>query len=126
MYHPSPMSAVQEMIDLLQMEQIEENLFRAQNGPGNHVFGGQMLGQAIFNMSSSFQVEEGGLQHQSEMPDVPPPDELPSDGDIYRKMAKDDPSYRRFAHRFDVIDSRQVEGIQMLPRGRGLTSHDQS
>ena len=46
-----------------------------------------------------------------------PPDELPSDGDIYKKMAKDDPSYRRFAHRFEVIDSRQVEGIQMLPRG---------
>ena len=166
--------AVQEMIDLLQMEQIEENLFRAQNGPGNHVFGGQVLGQAIvaasktvedrhlhsihayflrrgdpkrpilfdvdrirdgssfttrrvvgiqhgqaiFNMSSSFQVEESGLQHQSEMPKVPPPDELPSDGDIYRKMAKDDPSYRRFAHRFEVIDSRQVEGIQMLPARR--------
>ena len=165
--------AVQDMIDLLQMEQIEENLFRAQNGPGNHVFGGQVLGQAIvaasktvenrhlhsihayflrrgdperpilfdvdrirdgksfttrrvvgiqhgqaiFNMSSSFQVEEGGLDHQADMPDVPPPDELPSDGDIYRKMAKDDPSYRRFAHRFEVIDSRQVEGIQMLPRG---------
>lgn len=39
--------AVQEMVDLLQIEQIEENLFRAQNGPGNHVFGGQVLGQAI-------------------------------------------------------------------------------
>ena len=46
-------AAVQQLIDLLQMEQIEENLFRAQNGPGNHVFGGQVLGQAIVAASKT-------------------------------------------------------------------------
>lgn len=33
-------------------------------------------GQPILNMSSSFQIVEKGLSHQSEMPDVPPPEEL--------------------------------------------------
>ncbi len=33
-------------------------------------------GRPIFNMSASFQVPEEGLEHQAEMPDVPPPEEL--------------------------------------------------
>jgi len=33
-------------------------------------------GKAIFNMSASFQIEEDGFSHQSEMPDVTPPEEL--------------------------------------------------
>jgi acyl-CoA thioesterase-2 len=34
-------------------------------------------GQAIFNMSASFQVEEKGYEHSFPMPEVPPPDDLP-------------------------------------------------
>ena len=33
-------------------------------------------GRQIFNMTASFQVVEEGMEHQSCMPDVPPPDEL--------------------------------------------------
>jgi acyl-CoA thioesterase-2 len=33
-------------------------------------------GRAIFNMSTSFHVEEKGLDHQFTMPDVPPPESL--------------------------------------------------
>ncbi|WNJ20611.1 acyl-CoA thioesterase II [Pontibacter sp. G13] len=33
-------------------------------------------GKAIFHMAASFQVEEEGLEHQIEMPDVPTPDQL--------------------------------------------------
>ncbi|MBT3993533.1 MAG: acyl-CoA thioesterase II [Gammaproteobacteria bacterium] len=33
-------------------------------------------GEQIFNMTSSFQVPEDGLEHQSAMPNVPPPEEL--------------------------------------------------
>jgi acyl-CoA thioesterase-2 len=36
-------------------------------------------GQPIFNMSASFQVDEHGLEHQDEMPAVPPPESLPTD-----------------------------------------------
>ncbi len=161
-----------DLIALLRMEPIEENLFRAQNGPGSHVFGGQVLGQAIvaatrtvedrpihsihayflrrgdharpilfdvdrirdgrsfttrrvvgiqhgraiFNMSASFQIEEEGLSHQTEMPDVPPPDGLESDADYYERLAKTQPFLKRFAFRFAMIDSRQIEGYYMWPR----------
>jgi acyl-CoA thioesterase-2 len=36
-------------------------------------------GQQIFNLASSFQVPEEGLEHQDPMPDVPKPDILPPD-----------------------------------------------
>lgn len=44
-------------------------------------------GEAIFNLSASFQVEEGGLEHQDvAMPeDVTPPEELPSERDLGRR-----------------------------------------
>ncbi len=35
-------------------------------------------GKAIFNMSASFQVEESGFEHAFEMPDVTPPEDLPT------------------------------------------------
>ena len=34
-------------------------------------------GEQIFHMAASFQVPEQGLEHQIEMPDVPPPETLP-------------------------------------------------
>jgi acyl-CoA thioesterase-2 len=34
-------------------------------------------GKAIFNLQSSFQVHEEGLEHQYPIPDAPPPDDLP-------------------------------------------------
>src|SRR3990172_86822 len=38
-------------------------------------------GQAIFSMSASFQIEEPGFDHQIPMPNVPPPEELPSEAE---------------------------------------------
>jgi acyl-CoA thioesterase-2 len=35
-------------------------------------------GQAIFNLSASFHVHEPGPEHQAPMPDVPPPESLPT------------------------------------------------
>ena len=34
-------------------------------------------GEQIFNMTASFQVQEEGFEHQIEMPQVPPPEDLP-------------------------------------------------
>jgi acyl-CoA thioesterase II len=126
---------VGELIDLLQLERIEENLFRGQSRDigTRFVFGGQVLGQAlsaaqrtvepdrqvhslhayflragdieapivyevdrardgksfsvrrvvaiqhgqtIFNFAASFQVTEPGVEHQMDMPKVPPPEEI--------------------------------------------------
>jgi acyl-CoA thioesterase-2 len=39
-------------------------------------------GHAIFSMAASFQKEEAGLEHQMAMPDVPPPEDLPSEAEL--------------------------------------------
>lgn len=41
-------------------------------------------GETIFYMTASFQVEEQGFEHQTAMPDVPGPEGLSSDLDLYR------------------------------------------
>ena len=43
-------------------------------------------GQAIFSMAASFQKEEAGLEHQMAMPDVPPPEDLPSEAELKAKF----------------------------------------
>lgn len=75
-------------------------------------------GQAIFNMAASFQVEEGGLSHQDEMPKVPPPDELPSDQELARQHADKIPASMR--ERFLAerpIEMRQVEPLDLFRPG---------
>ena len=42
-------------------------------------------GEAIFLMSASFHREEPGLSHQIPMPDVPPPESVPSNDEIIRE-----------------------------------------
>jgi acyl-CoA thioesterase-2 len=128
--------SVAALIRLLDLEKIEENIFRGFNPAdlSQRVFGGQVLAQAlvaasrtappdrachslhayflrpgdpavpilyevdrsrdggsfsvrrvvaiqhgaqIFVLSASFQRNEGGFEHQTAMPDVPPPEELP-------------------------------------------------
>jgi acyl-CoA thioesterase-2 len=43
-------------------------------------------GHAIFSMSVSYQVEEGGLDHQTPMPKVPSPDELMSEEELKKQF----------------------------------------
>lgn len=171
-----------EILRLLDVEKIEENLYRGRNDPNTpHVFGGQVLaqgiasafrtieagrslhsihayflrpgdwnqpvlydvdrirdgrsfttrrvvaiqhGRPILNMSSSWQKAEDGLEHASTMPDVADPDTLVPDRELYAKIAKRHPEVKRFAFRFDAIDSRQVEGILMFdPKPRPPVKH---
>jgi acyl-CoA thioesterase II len=129
------MKQIDDLLNLIDLEQIEENIFRGQTYDiGNPiVFGGQVLsqalhaairttpaeryahsmhgyfilpgdihlpivyeverlrdgksfttrrvkaiqkGQVIFNMAASFQIEEMGYDHQIDMPESPPPDNL--------------------------------------------------
>ena len=163
---------LRDILDLLDVERIEENLYRGRNAAeSEHVFGGQVLaqaiaaayrtigdsrqlhsihayflrpgdwnapilyevdrirdgksfttrriaaiqhGRAIFSMSSSWQKHEVGLEHSVPMPDVPSPESLRSDKEAYAEIAKIRPEVKRFAYRFDAIDSRQVENILMM------------
>lgn len=43
-------------------------------------------GNAIFSMAASFHKRETGPEHQTPMPDVPDPDDLPSELELIRKM----------------------------------------
>jgi acyl-CoA thioesterase-2 len=43
-------------------------------------------GRPIFNMSASFQIDEPGFEHQDVMPDVPPPESVPSDQERFAAL----------------------------------------
>jgi acyl-CoA thioesterase II len=163
--------ALENILNLLDVEKIEENLYRGRNVPDiPHVFGGQVLaqaiaaadrtveeprrlhslhayflrpgdwktptlyqvdrirdgksfttrrvaaiqhGRAIFSMSASWHKEEFGLEHALPMPNVPPPASLRSQGDVMAELAKKKPELARMATRFEAIDIRQVEHVQV-------------
>src|SRR5580698_8248496 len=42
-------------------------------------------GQAIFNMAASFQKAEDGYEHQDAMPDVPPPESVPTEQERFKQ-----------------------------------------
>src|SRR5215510_459902 len=139
------MSAVDDLLSILDLEQLEMNLFRGRSPQSRwqRVFGGQVIGQAlvaasrtveterrphslhayfllggdpkvpiiyevdrirdgksfttrrvvaiqhghaIFSMAVSFHVEESDLSHQFAMPDVPKPDELPTEAEFKKRI----------------------------------------
>ena len=167
--------AVEDLLKILDLEQIEVNLFRGQSPKSGwqRVFGGQVIGQslvaarrtvegrhphslhgyfmrpgdpkvpiiyevdrirdgksfttrrvvavqhgqAIFAMSASFQVDEGGFDHQAPMPDVPGPDELPSEDDVKAELLSRMPEpMRTYYERERPIDMRPVEINRYLSR----------
>jgi acyl-CoA thioesterase-2 len=66
-------------------------------------------GEAIFHLSASFHVREPGLEHQSTMPEVPPPESLASELDLIRQRADQIPEAMRAVLTQDrPIDFRPV------------------
>ena len=161
---------LQEIVDLINVERIEENLYRGLNHKTEHVFGGQVLaqaiaaacrtidephaphsihayflragdwnvpilyevdrirdgrsfttrrvsavqhGRAIFDMALSGQKTEPGISHSVPMPDVPPPEALRGDREVFAEHARANPEVKRYSFRFEAIDVRQVERIPM-------------
>lgn len=166
---------VDELVQLLNLETIEVNLFRGQSKDvsGRNVFGGQVLaqalmaayhtltekrlchsihayflrpgdikipivyevdrirdggsfttrrvvaiqnGEAIFNLSASFQVFERGLEHQAtNAPDVPPPESLASDNELRQSLAERVPErLRAVLTQRRPIDIRPVNPMDFL------------
>ena len=67
-------------------------------------------GQAIFALSASYHVEENGFNHQAKMPDVPHPDQLPTEAEIKTTMFKLMPDpVRRYYEMERPIELRPVE-----------------
>ncbi len=163
-------SALQALLDTLNLEQLEVNLFqgRSPQVTWQRVFGGQVIGQAlvaacrtvdvaerpphsmhayfllpgdpkvpiiydvervrdgksfttrrvkaiqhgqpIFIMSVSFHRDEDGFAHQAKMPDVPSPDELPTEAEIRERVLPLMPEpVRRYYERERPIELRPVE-----------------
>ncbi len=161
-------SAVQDLLDLLDLEQLEVNLFRGRSPAvtWQRVFGGQVIGQAlvaacrtvegrpphslhayfllpgdpkvpiiyevdrirdgksfstrrviaiqhghpIFSMAASFHGDEAGFEHQAKMPEVPKPEELPSEGELRDRVMPMMPDpVRRYYERERPIELRPVE-----------------
>ena len=69
-------------------------------------------GQPIFNMAASFQVTEDGLEHQFDMPDVPPPEGLPSDMELRTLSLDRIPE----THREHWLRERPIEIRAVEPR----------
>src|SRR5215218_1905482 len=163
-------SAVQDLLAILDLEQLELNLFRGRSPQvtWERVFGGQVIGQAlvaacrtvdvkerpphslhayfllagdpkipiiydvervrdgksfttrrvkaiqhgepIFIMSVSFHRSEPGFTHQAKMPNVPSPDELPTEAEIRERVLPMMPEpVRRYYERERPIELRPVE-----------------
>jgi len=74
-------------------------------------------GQVIFVMSASFHRIEEGMDHRTDMPDVPPPEDLPSAKDIFAKAAETLPDImRNFWKKPQPIDMRPVDLSRYLTR----------
>ncbi|HEV2147836.1 MAG TPA: acyl-CoA thioesterase II [Longimicrobiaceae bacterium] len=83
-------------------------------------------GRAIFNMSASFQVvEDDGPDHQVEMPEVPPPEELARELDLIRAVADRIPERLRAVYTQDrPIDFRPVHPLDPFqPEPRAPARH---
>jgi acyl-CoA thioesterase-2 len=76
-------------------------------------------GAAIFSMSVSFQVDEPGLDHQIEMPKVPPPEDLPSEADLQALyIDKATEGVRKYWERPRPIELRPVDLRHFLSRDK--------
>ncbi len=166
---------VDELINLLDLETIELNLFRgvSRDVVGRNVFGGQVIsqslvaayrtleeqrachslhayflrpgdmkapiifevdrirdggsfttrrvvaiqhGEAIFNMSASFHIVERGLEHQeTNIPDVPPPEDLATEFELRQKIADQlDERIRPVLKQQRPIEIRPVDPLDLL------------
>ncbi len=72
-------------------------------------------GHPIFSMSVSFHNDEGGFEHQTKMPDVPGPEDLPGEADVRARILPTMPDpVRRYYERERPIELRPVEYARYL------------
>ena len=75
-------------------------------------------GEAIFTLSASFQRPEEGFEHQIEMPEVPPPEDIRPELDIVREHVHEFPEHvREIVVQDRPLDFRPLEGDVAFGRG---------
>ena len=66
-------------------------------------------GRQIFTLAASFQVPQEGVEHQFDMPDVPPPEQLADEAELRREdFEQAPPKLRRWFDRFGPFEFRPV------------------
>jgi acyl-CoA thioesterase-2 len=76
-------------------------------------------GQAIFSMAASFHKPEPGLAHQIKMPNVPPPDTLPSEAELKERLIdRLPPQVRTYWERERPIELRPVDITRYLSQDK--------
>lgn len=70
-------------------------------------------GRPIFNMAASFQLDQPGVNHQIEMPDVPPPEAVVSDFEHAATIKESNPTWYRRLTLPKPIEFRTVEKINL-------------
>ncbi len=74
-------------------------------------------GAAIFAMSASFQIDEPGLDHQIAMPDVPSPEETPTEAEVQSTyLDAMSEGVRRYLQRPRPIEIRRIDLRHFLTR----------
>ena len=73
-------------------------------------------GNPIFTLSASFQLDQGGIDHQREMPDVPEPEELPTFADRLAGYPELTEIMSRIPQAFDI---RYVDDPPWVQRALG-------
>jgi acyl-CoA thioesterase-2 len=71
-------------------------------------------GAQIFNMTASFQVQEGGFDHQLESPKVPPPESLPDPAPPAALLEKLPEKVRRFFSQPRPFEFRMVQPVDYV------------
>ncbi len=78
-------------------------------------------GRPIFVLSVSFQKREQGFQHQSGMPDVPSPDDLPNEKQLEERYAAQlSENLRSYMRRDRPFEMRPVDFTRYLTRTKAL------
>ncbi len=81
-------------------------------------------GRAIFNMSASFQLMQDGLDHQVDMPVVPPPEQLPTSLELAEQYRDQVPGLFERIQRRQPIQFKPVETPDWIdPRNRPPFQH---
>lgn len=80
-------------------------------------------GEQIFNMACSFQVPEDGFDHQSAMPEAPPPLSLKNDNERWAEVWKDDPENLKRWVRDRPIEMRAVNPINIRAPEKAEPQH---
>ena len=80
-------------------------------------------GQAIFSMAASFHKEETGLEHQIKMPEVPPPESLPSEAELKACLIdRVPPQVKAYWERERPIEIKPVDLSRYLTPGNHAPS----